>query len=330
MEISKNKGRKKKMKKTTVIMLAMTLLLTITTISNGDEKIDVMLDWFPNIDHLPLYVAQEKGFFQEKNLDVEILSPSETSDSLKLAAYGKVDIAVAYEPQIIAAASRGLPLTAGARLIKHPLSTLLFLENSGIQDPSDLEGKVIGYTVPGMMDILVEAFAKVNGINDLKLVNVGFSIVQSLTSGKVDAIMGPYKNYETVALAMEGYSPAYFPIEEYGIPDYDELVFITSSKNFENRKRSLGDFAGAIEKAVEYIRTDPEGSVDLFMKIISESSHELERKAFRKTIDLYAENGNLDHSEWQIFADFAKSSGIIDEPVNVTDIIRNWNEPDGK
>jgi len=46
------------MKKTTVIMLAMTLLLTITTISNGNEKLDVMLDWFPNIDHLPLYVAQ--------------------------------------------------------------------------------------------------------------------------------------------------------------------------------------------------------------------------------------------------------------------------------
>ncbi|MCA1785674.1 MAG: ABC transporter substrate-binding protein [Desulfobacteraceae bacterium] len=119
------------------------------------QKLRLMLDWFPNVDHLPIYVAQEKGYFAEQNIQVTIISPSETADALKLAAIGNVDLAVSYQPQTIIAADQGLVLKVVAPLVRHPLTTLLFLADKGIDHPRDLSGKKIGYTVPGLMDVLL-------------------------------------------------------------------------------------------------------------------------------------------------------------------------------
>ena len=74
--------------------LLLLVLLLLVSPAGGEEKLSLMLDWFPNVDHLPIYTAAQKGFFQEAGLDVEILSPSETTDGLKLAAAGQVDLAV--------------------------------------------------------------------------------------------------------------------------------------------------------------------------------------------------------------------------------------------
>lgn len=314
------------MKKTALVVFTVLVLLVSANRATCFERLDLMLDWFPNIDHLPVYIARDKGIFEEKGLKINILSPSETSDPIKLAATGKIDITIAYEPQVIIAASKGIPLTAGARLIRHPLSTLLYMENSGIEKPSDLEGKTIGYTVPGMMDLLFKAFAQKNGIEKFKMVNVGFSIVPSLVSGKVDAVMGPYKNYETVAMELEGYSTGFFPVEEWGIPDYDELVFITSRENSKKMRKELELFALSIEQAVHLIQEKPGTCLKTFLETIPERSRELESKAFYRTLDLYASDVRIDPEKWQKFADFSLNTGLIDEHVDTENLISNWRD----
>ncbi len=158
--------------------------MTLTSPAAAGEKLTLMLDWFPNVDHLPIYAAQEKGFFREAGIDLKIMSPSDTSDGLKLAVAGQVDLAVSYEPQTIIAAAQGLDVRVVGRLVEHPLTTLLFLKEKGFRQPSDLSGRTIGYTVPGLMDVLMKAFAGINGITDYRLVNVGFTIVPALTAGR--------------------------------------------------------------------------------------------------------------------------------------------------
>ena len=137
-----------------------------------------------NLPFVGAYVAQEKGYFKQEGLRVKILSPSDTADALKLAVAGQVDLAVSYEPQTIIAASEGLPVRVVGRLVAHPLTTLLFLKDKGYTSPEELSGKAIGYTVPGLMDVLLEAFASLNGIRDYTATNVGFNIVPALTSGR--------------------------------------------------------------------------------------------------------------------------------------------------
>ena len=311
-------------KKRLLIILA--VLLTVIWASSGlaAQKLTLILDWFPNVDHLPIYVGRHQGFFAAEGLEIEILSPSGTSDALKLAASGKVDLAVSYEPQTIIAAARGLDVVVIGRLIEHPLTTLLFLKDKGIKVPSDLEGKKIGYTVPGLMDVLLDAFAKLNGIQRYEAINVGFAIVQSLTAGKVDAVMGPFKTYETVIMAHKGYEVGYFELEKWGIPDYDELIFVTSERTLNKNETYMKAFQRVIGRSIEYVRKNPKTALKNYLKEVPEADSKTETAAFQLTLPYYATRQKLDVSRWQQFADFALQYGLIEKKVEVTDVL--WTE----
>lgn len=285
------------------------------------QKFTLILDWFPNVDHLPIYVARQQGFFAEEGLEIEIISPSETSDGLKMAAAGKVDMAVSYEPQTVIAAARGLDVVVVARLIEHPLTTLLFLKGKGIASPKDLAGKKIGYTVPGLMDVLLDAFAKVNNIGDYTAINVGFAIVQSLVAGKVDAVMGPFKTYETVTMAHKGYEVGYFELEKWGIPDYDELIFITSKKTLAQNRAAMAAFRRVIDRAIIQVRQNKQQALIDYFKQVPQADQKIEADAFELTLPYYANSQKIDVDRWQKFADFALKYGLIDRKVDVSDLL---------
>ena len=310
------------MKKWPKLILSIVLLTTFwTTPGIAAQKLTLILDWFPNVDHLPIYAARSQGYFADEGIEIEIISPSETSDALKLAASGNVDIAVSYEPQTIIAAARGLEIAVIGRLIEHPLTTLLFLKDSGIKTPADLNAKKIGYTVPGLMDVLLDAFAQLNAIETYEAINVGFAIVQSLTAGKVDAVMGPFKTYETVTMASKGIAVGYFELEKWGIPDYDELIFVTSKKTLKKKKEAMKGFQKAIGKAIVHVRKTPETSLQNYLKSVPEADPEIETEAFQLTMPYYAGQQKLDAKRWQQFADFALQYGLIAKKVDVSQIL---------
>jgi len=308
-------------KKSFLIILAVLLAFGGASTGMAAQKLTLILDWFPNVDHLPIYVARHQGFFGDEGLEIEIFSPSGTSDALKLAASGKVDLAVSYEPQTIIAAARGLDVIVIGRLIEHPLTTLLFLKGRGIKTPSDLEGKKIGYTVPGLMDVLLDAFARLNGIQQYEAINVGFAIVQSLVAGKVDAVMGPFKTYETVTMASKGYDVGYFELEKWGIPDYDELIFVTSKKTLIKKQASMKAFRRVIARAIEYVRKNPATALKNYIKEVPEADSKTETAAFQLTLRYYAARQKLGVKRWQHFADFALQYGLIEKKVDVIDIL---------
>jgi len=300
------------------------LVLLLFAVPACGENLTLVLDWFPNIDHLPLYVAQERGFFAEAGLKVNIVSPSETADALKLVAAGKSELGISYEPQVLVAASEKVPVTVVGRLIGHPLSTVLYIKDRGIEKPADLNGRPMGYTVAGMEDVLAKAFCDLNGIKDYKLVHLEFAIVPSLTSGKVDSVMGGFRNYEVVELELEGYKPGYFALEEHGFPDYDELVVIANPKFAKENKKAIVSFRNVLSKAITEIKKDPKSALTDYFKAVPESDKELERRALEKTLPFYAEDQRLKADRWKAFADFALKVGLISRPVDVEPIL--WKE----
>jgi len=303
--------------KFTMRTLLITLVLLAAVPGAMAQNLTLMLDWFPNVDHLPIYVAQEKGYFTEENVQVKILSPSDTADALKLAVAGKVDLAVSYEPQTIIAASEGLPVRVAGRLVAHPLTTLLFLKAKGYTAPSALSGQAIGYTVPGLMDVLLEAFAKINGIENYTAVNVGFNIVPALTSGQVAAVMGPFKTYETVTMAAKGIEAAYFELEHWGIPDYDELIFIAGAATLARKNDAVQGFMRAVARGLDDACNRPEAALQAYFKAVPDVDKAIETAAFERTRPYFARTQTIDSKRWQAFADFAAAHGLIDRPVDV-------------
>ncbi len=307
------------------VVLFLLLFLALPVQAYADRHLTLMLDWFPNVDHLPIYLARDQAMFRDAGLEVEILSPSETTDGLKLVAAGKVDLAVSYQPQTIMAAARGLKVRAVGRLVGHPLTTVLFLKDKGITKPSDLDGKRIGYTVAGLMDVLLDAFARLNGINRYRPVNVGFAIAQSLAAGKVAAVMGGFKTYETVTLAAKGIQTSYFELEKYGIPDYDELVFVSSDKVLAAKGGAVADFVKVVEDAIAKTRAASDQALAAYFRQLPAADRQIEKAAFGLTLPYYAENQVLEKDRWQRFADFARANGLIDVSLPASRVI--WQKP---
>ncbi|MEH0021623.1 MAG: ABC transporter substrate-binding protein [Desulfobacter sp.] len=306
-----------------IIALVLALNLLVPVQGKAAEKLTLMLDWFPNVDHLPIYLAREAGYFDDHGIEVEIITPSETSDALKLAASGNVDMAVSYQPQTIIAAGRGLDIKAITPLVVHPLTTLLYLDPA-IERPSDLSGKKIGYTVPGLMDVMLEAFADINGITDYTPVNVGFTILPALVSKKVDAVMGPFKTYETVGMKKHGYEARFFELEKYGIPDYEELIFVAGSNTLARKPEAVRGFVKAIRIALAEAQTDPEIALSLYLSAVPEADASIETEAFQLTRPYFAGPDGHDPLKWQAFADFALKYGLIQNKVDVSELIHTW------
>ena len=160
------------------------------------DRLTVMLDWFINPDHAPLYVALERGYFAEQGLDVRFVAPSDPNDPPKLVAAGRADIAVSYQPQLHLQVARGLPLRRIATLVATPLNSLVVLADGPIETIADLKGKKVGFSVGGFEDALLGAMLERHGLtlDDIELINVNFSLSPSLISGQVDAVIGAFRN----------------------------------------------------------------------------------------------------------------------------------------
>ena len=144
-----------------VLFLAiMTVGVTFSSLNASEKRVTVLLDWFINPDHAPLFIAYEKGFFKERGLNVKFIAPSNPNDPPKLVAAKKGDIAVSYQHQHHLHVDQGLPLVRFATIVSTPLNSLVVLDKGGadgdIQSIEDLKGKTIGYSVGGFETILLK------------------------------------------------------------------------------------------------------------------------------------------------------------------------------
>ena len=293
----------------------------------SDDKITLLLDWFPNADHVPLYVAQENKIFAKHGLKVELHWAGDPDAPLKLVAAGKHPFAVSYQQSVtIARAGKDvLPVKSIGLLVEHPLNTISFLKKSGIQTPADFKGKKIGYTVAPLDILLFNAIAANAGLteDDYELINVSTSITKSLLTGKIDAVIGPFRNYEINELKLEEAEPAYFALEEHGIPDYYELVIITNDAFLEKHPETAKKFITAIQEAIKFTKEKPDEALKLYFNVNPQVRKELDELAFRDTLDVFATTQVQSKEKWDAFTKFALEKGLISKAVKVEDLFVN-------
>lgn len=293
-------------------LLAVTTLMAAQTLI-AKEKISLMLDWFVNPDHATIIVAQQKGYFAEQGLDVEIIEPADPSMPPKLVASGKADLAIDYQPQLQQQVAQGLPLIRIGSLIATPLNSLVVLDNGKINHIADLKGKKIGYSVNGFEDALLNAMLSSANLkkNDVELINVNWSLSPSLLSGQVDAVIGAFRNFELNQLALEQHKgKAFFP-EEHGVPAYDELIIVAHKEKINQLKFSA--FLTALEQATVYTLNHPEAAWEAFVSYKpQELNNELNRRAWTDTLPRLAHRPRaLDSHRYKRMAEFLNAQGLV-------------------
>ena len=257
---------------------------TASTSKNEDEKlkkVTVMLDWYPNAVHSFLYVAEEKGYFKEEGLDVELQFPANPTDPLNLAAAGKITLGFYYQPDVVMArTNEDVPVKSVGTIVRSPLNRLITLKESGITRPKDLEGKTVGFNGTPLHESILKKIIENDGGNPdtVKIVDVGFELNSSLISKKADAVIGAFINHEVPLLQEKGYDVVDIDPADYGVPSYYELVAVTGDQTWEKDSETIKAFWRAATKGFEYTKNNPEESLQILLNNQDQANFPLREK----------------------------------------------------
>lgn len=295
------------------------------------EKLSLDLDYYPNPDHAGIYMAQEEGFFEEAGLEVAINSPTDPSAPLKDVASGKVDLAVTYEPEVLLAREEGLEVVAVAALVNQPLTSLIWLKKSGIKSVAGLKGKTVSYAGISYQEAFLKtilARAKVPA-STVTSVNVGFNLVPSLVSGKAQAMLGGYSNVEGVTLQKEGKEPVITPVDELGVPTYDELVLVARPSTIEAEGEKIRLFIAALQRGTEAAVASPKKASEAILAANSSLEPALTEAEIAATLPLLENTpegkpyGWMNPKEWEEFGAWMRDEELISNLPKAGELLTN-------
>jgi putative hydroxymethylpyrimidine transport system substrate-binding protein len=323
-------------------LLATALVLAAASLATGcgeksedvtpgnPQPFDVALDFYVNADHAGLYTAIERGYFRDAGLDVRPRVPSDPSAPIKEVAAGRVDLAISYEPEVLLARDQGLPVKAVAALVDTPLTSLIWLQGSGIDNVKGLRGKTIATAgIPYQEDYLRTILER-SGLSpdDVEVVNVQQGLLPAILSGRADAMFGGFLNVEGVDLAERGLDPRVVPVDRLGVPTYDELVLVADRERLASDPEPIREFIAALERGTYAAARDPQAATDAIVAAGNGLDPDLTRAEVDKTLPRLLPPGDMpygwmDRKRWQRFADYLYDAGQLDSRPDASELSTN-------
>ena len=296
------------------------------------ETVDVVLDWYPNAVHAFIYEAIDKGYFADEGLQVNVLFPSNTTDPLTMTAAGKADIGFYYqEDTIIAKANENVPVKVLGAVVQEPISVVCSLAEKNIKTPADLIGKTIGYSGTRFAEVAVnQLLQSANAtLDDVTMIDVGFDLMSSMTTGNVDATYGCFINHEIPALEEEGFDMDYIKLTDYGVPNYYALMLVTGEGQLEKNQDKYTRFLRACQKGFADMKNDPDGALAIMMSNQNTENFPLTESVEKKSVDVLlpmmetdsAAFLSQDAAVWQENIDWLQSTGMIDSTFDPAEVM---------
>ncbi len=299
-------------------------------------SLNVELDWVPNPDHAGFYYAQNKGYFSTQNLTVNFRVPSSAADPLKLVGLNKADLAVSYEPEMFYGQQEGLPVVAVAAVVPVPLNGLIVSPKIPVTGPCQIRGHSVGFTgLPSdfaFYDTLLHTCHL--SAQQVPHQSVGYNLVPSILSGKVDAIIGGYRNVEAIQISQQMHKRAAdFPANQLGVPNYDELVLVANAHRLGSDPAyasSVRRFVAGLVAGTNAAMKDPAGATTIMQKV-SQYTPSFLQASVPYTLKLLAQNsmntGCMSLSAWQSFASWMKAHKLIRDAPNASAIVTDTYLP---
>ncbi len=283
------------------------------------KSFTVMLDFFPNADHAALYSAIAHGDFRAVGLDVKPITPADPAEPLKLLAAGKVDMAISYEPEVLLARDAGLKLVSIGALVQRPLTSIIALPDKHITSVADLAGKRVGtagiaYQAAELRTALQHAGVDPSSVHET---NVGFNLIPAMLSGQVDATLGGFWNYEAIQLRLAHKHPVVIPVDQAGVPSYNELVLVVREDEARRRGQDLRAFLQALTQGEREVRANPAAAAATLIRANPSLEEKLQLESIRQTLpaaqpsDPSRPFGWQDPSAWASFGSWMFSHGLL-------------------
>ena len=313
--------------------LIVSLLVLLSIVSCSSQQVSTIrlpVGFIPNVQFAPIYVAIEKGFYQEEDLEIEMDYNMET-DSVALVGAGETPFAVVSGEQVLLGRAQELPVVYVMAWYEDYPVGVVAKKGQGLKEPQDLAGKSIG--IPGLYGtsyIGMIALLNAGGLTeeDVDLQSIGYTQVESLANDVVDMV-NIYINNEPIKLEAEGYD-----LDVLMVSDYLSLVangLITNEEVIETQPELVNRMVRATLRGIQYAAENPDEAFEICMKYVdnladlSDEDLAVQRQVLQKSIEIWQldDPGYTDPQAWEHMQDLLLQMGLIEEPQNLTNAYSN-------
>lgn len=299
------------------------------------QKVTVLLDWFPNTNHSGMYIAQEKGFYREEGLEVEIIQPPE-GGQVQLLAAGRGDFAVSAQEEVITARSQDIPVVAVAAVIQHNTSGFAAPQDRNIKTPADFEGKTYGgWGSPAEDAVLKLVMDRYQAdFKQLNILNIGSADFFASVQRDVD-FAWIFWGWTGIEAGLKDIPLTFIRLSEVDPRlDYYTPVLISRDDLLRNQPDLARKFMRATSKGYRYAVQNPDQSAEILLGKVPELNRELVIRSQRYLAGEYQHDsprwGEMKSAVWQGYADFMYESGLLTKRVDTSTAFSNDYLPDSQ
>lgn len=284
-------------------------------------KTTLILDFVPNAVHAGIYRALAAGYYRRENIDLHIVEPTSTQETLKLIDAGRAQFGLADGSDVAGLIDKGGDAQAVMALVQRPLGGLIALRSERLRSPADLQGRSVGITgVPSDTAVLDTEVRHAGGDPaKVHIVNVGFNGAQALAAGKIAAFTGFIPD-DGVSLEVAGHPITAFSLDANGGPAYPGLVAFATRREIASDPALVRDFVAATVSGYEDTLADPSRSLNELLAANPTIERKPAEASLRVYLPLFAGGGKVPFGTLQeanvaAMSSWMVASGLIGAPI---------------
>ncbi len=285
-------------------------------------KLTLALDWVPNTNHTGIFVAQQKGFYKEAGIDLQILPYADGAIPDILVGEGKADLGISGGDGVATYRAAGQPVVSIGAIIQHNTSGFAYLNGSGITRPRDLAGKRYAGFGAAYEEPVIAAIIKKDGGTDTKIQNITTNVggYQAVAAKQADFVW-IFAGWDGIQAKRDKVDLGMFFLKDTGIPDFYTPVIISSDNNVKSKAAALKAFMAATAKGYDFAIANPKEAADLLIAANPKgtfSDPELVYESQAYLSARYKEDaskwGQQTLKAWSEYPKFLYDNGVLQDP----------------
>ncbi|MFN8112205.1 MAG: ABC transporter substrate-binding protein [Solirubrobacterales bacterium] len=286
----------------------------------GATPATLVLDFVPGPVHAGIYQALAAGYYEEAGIDLKVIEPTSTADTLKLIDSGKAEFGIADGLDVAGQIDAGRQARAVMAIAQEPLGGVITRAGSGFDSPADLEGATIGVTGVPSDDAILDTVVAAAGADPdaVDRITIGFNGVQSLEAGKIDGFTG-FVPADGVQADVDGYPTRSFGPRRWGDLTYPGLVVFSTDQAIADDPDLVRGFVAATVRGYEDVLADPAAGTDALLEANPAIDPEFARRSLRAYLPYLTAGGrpfgSLDPASIAQMSDFMLDAGLIDSAI---------------
>ncbi|MFV0558226.1 MAG: ABC transporter substrate-binding protein [Enterococcus sp.] len=303
---------------------------SVTSQEQELKDVTLVLDYVPNTNHTGIYVAKDKGYYEEEGLNVEIIEPGDNATSIGLVGANKAQFGVSYQEDVTYAHANGqeIPITAIGTIIKHNTSGFVTAADNNITTPKDFENKTYAGWQSPSEEAILNAVMTNDGADFSKLTMVGSTGEGPEALGKSVDIQWYFEGWDLIKAKEAGIDLNYLPLRALD-PDLDYYtpVLISNNDLIENDPATVQAFMDATKKGYQDAIDSPKESAQILHTYAPDYELDFleESQAFLSAnyTDQPTSWGVMEASVWDNYTNFMVENGLIEEPIAAKELYTN-------